>query len=76
MKKNIIFKVKKSGYDEKGALKAAKQGAKAKLKSEFKFDKAEAKSNMMPRKMIKDMIGVAREKYKAGKKEVRKYTDY
>jgi|LakMenEpi03Aug12_release.lakeMendotaPanAssembly.Ray.scaffolds.fasta_scaffold22636_7 hypothetical protein len=61
--------------DDKGALRAAKQGAKAKVKSEFKAKVAEAKSDMS-KKEAKSVIGEERKKYIAAKKEIRKYTDY
>lgn len=70
--KKIKIKIKK----EDGALKAAKQGAKAKVKSEFKFNVAEAKSSDLPKKTIKSMISEDKKGYKAAKKEIKKYTDY
>jgi hypothetical protein len=63
------------GVNEKGALRAAKQGAKAKVKSEFKAKVAEAKFDM-PKKEAKSAIGEERKKYISAKKEIGKYTDY
>lgn len=68
------IKIKIKGSDD--ALRAAKQGAKAKAKSEFKFSVAEAKSSDMPKKKIKSMISEGRKAYKAAKREIRGYTDY
>jgi inorganic pyrophosphatase/exopolyphosphatase len=73
----IKLKVKKQSEigNDKGALRAAKQGAKAQVKSEFKAKVAEAKSDM-PKKEAKMVIGKERKNYMAAKKEIRKYTDY
>ena len=67
--------IKKS---EGGALRAAKQGAKAKAKSVFKSEVAVAKSNEagMPKYMVRDAIKDERKNYKETKKEIRKYGDY
>jgi len=53
-------------------LKAAKQGAKSAVKSDFKFKGADAKMDKPARKVI----GEARKDMKVAKKEIRKYTDY
>lgn len=64
--------------DDAGALRAAKSGAKAKVKSVFKSEVAIAKSNEagMPKYMVRDAIKDERKNYKETKKEIRKYTDY
>jgi hypothetical protein len=75
----VKLKIKKlkdqSVGDEKGALRAAKQGAKAKVKSEFKAKVAEAKFDF-PKKEARAVIGEERKNYITAKKEIKKYTDY
>lgn len=63
---------------EDGALRAAKQGAKAKVKSVFKSEVSVAKANDagMPKSMVRSAIKDERKNYKEAKKEIRKYTDY
>lgn len=58
--------------------RAAKQGAMAKAKSEYKFEVASIKQNAedVPKRTSKAMLKDARKEYRAGKKEIRGYTDY
>jgi hypothetical protein len=64
--------------NDRGALRAAKQSAKAKVKSAFKKEVAEAKTNEvgMPKYMTRDIIKDERKNYREAKKEIRKYKDY
>lgn len=65
--------------DEK-VLKAAKRGAKARAKSEFKFAQADAKLSKskgnISKKEARKRIQRSRQDYKSAKKEIKKYTDY
>jgi cellulose biosynthesis protein BcsQ len=68
----------KQPKSDNAALRAVKQGAKAKAKSVFKSEVAVAKANEagMPKYMVRDNIKDERKNYRETKKEIRKYTDY
>ena len=58
--------------------RAAKQGAKAKVKSAFKSEVSKAKMGdvKMHQKMVRGMVKDERKNFKSAKKEIRGYTDY
>lgn len=80
--KNQMSKMPKMAIKStpKPVLKAAKQGAKANVKADFKFKVADTKlaksMGKMSSKEAKNAIGGAKKVMKGAKKEIKKYTDY